>query len=49
MDSGFRPRSIGAVVIGGTLLTRGQGSVPGISTVVLLLEIISTWDEPFAC
>jgi len=42
MDSGFGLRSIGAVVIGGTFLTGGQGSVPGILTVVLLLEIIST-------
>jgi ribose transport system permease protein len=41
MGSGFELRSIGAVVIGGTPLTGGRGSVVGTLTGVLLLGIIA--------
>jgi ribose/xylose/arabinose/galactoside ABC-type transport system permease subunit len=41
MGNGFELRSIGAVVIGGTPLTGGRGSVVGTLTGVLLLGIIA--------
>jgi ribose/xylose/arabinose/galactoside ABC-type transport system permease subunit len=41
MGMGFELRSIGAVVIGGTPLTGGKGSVFGTLTGVLLLGIIA--------
>jgi len=41
MGTGFELRSIGAVVIGGTPLTGGRGSIIGTLTGVLLLGIIA--------